>query len=152
MQYTEDNLWGDKTEGEGDRTSQKSEKAEEDNDQLVGDQESEEEGSNGGGGYQEMENLDSEEEDEDEDGEFDHLVPENWQQLADMRLRMLEKEYNQCLSMEKGVTQEYQFQGLGKVLGIEERLKQVALDDLKQAQARGEKQRQLEEEDGFDDF
>ena len=80
---------------------------------------------------------DSEEED---DGQFDHLVPKNWEQIADMRLRMLDKEYNQCLNynMKSDMTP---LQGLDNVLGVQrsqkdqiaQRLQEISQQDLKDA-------------------
>lgn len=33
--------------------------------------------------------------------ESDSIVPENWEQIADMRLKQLEKEYLQCVTIKK---------------------------------------------------
>ena len=81
--------------------------------------------------YQEM--PEDDEVDEEEDSQFDHLIPQNWEQIADMRLRQLDKEYNQCAAFEMGAEKEYKYQGLTSVLGIEERLKMISNTDLESA-------------------
>ena len=53
--------------------------------------------------YKPIEDGDNEKDkdEEEEDDKFDHLIPPNWREIADMRLRQLDKEYDQCLKYEK---------------------------------------------------
>ena len=46
-------------------------------------------------GPQDQDQYQAIEDDEEEEVEeqFDHLIPANWQEIADMRLRQLDKEY-----------------------------------------------------------
>ena len=74
--------------------------------------------------------IEEEESEEDEDCQFDHLLPQNWEAIADMRLRQLEKEWQQC---QMPVSEPYHYQGLRQVLGIEDKLKQISMMDVKQA-------------------
>ena len=110
--YTEENLF--KTEDQASDHEAKSDGGSAEQDQgLVGYQEAidseDEEGV-------EKEDIEEKEESEEEDGQFDHLVPKNWEELADMRLRMLEKEYNQCLNYEMKQPNNFQYQGLSNIL------------------------------------
>ena len=48
-------------------------------------------------------------------------MPDNWEALADMRLRQLDKEYNKCVHFDmKESSEEFEYQGLKKILGIPE--------------------------------
>ena len=58
-----------------------------------------------------------------------------------MRLRMLEKEYNQCLKFEIK-TENYEYQGLKNVLKkseLEDRLQMISQQDLLDTRLRSEK-------------
>ena len=68
----------------------------EDNDKLV-DEKSKKEKIDSKSDNEKNEHVSHDNEEDDEDTKFDHLVPDNWEQLADMRLRMLEKEYTKCI-------------------------------------------------------
>ena len=74
-----------------------------DQDGLVDNFAAKKEGENGEGtGAQEYQKAPDQEEDDDEEqpDQFDSLVPDNWEALADMRLRQLDKEYDKCVKFD----------------------------------------------------
>ena len=88
---------------------------------------SEDEPEDAGNQYEQMDDQDeddSESEKEEGDQQFDHLVPQNWQEIADMRLRMLDKEYAKCMVKSNDLTEvpEFEYKGLNNVLGLQQRL------------------------------
>ena len=44
------------------------------------------------------------------------LIPENWKEIADLRLALLQQEYEECLAAEIKNKQPDQFEGLAQVL------------------------------------
>ena len=41
--------------------------------------------------------MEKKDEEDSEYDQFDYLVPKNWKEIAEMRLRKLEEEYDKCL-------------------------------------------------------
>lgn len=170
--YTEDNLWGEKTSTTFDNDPKENEVQAEDDDRLIQNTETQAKQIIHNQKQQQENEEQEHEESSDEPNQFDHLVPPNWEQIADMRLRMLEKEYMQCSAKNMGDEANYEYKGLKNILGIEERLKLIADKDLQQAIIRSQQQAELEakieeanqahqaayislnedENDGFDEF
>jgi len=62
-------------------------------------------------------------------------VPDNWEALADMRLRQLDKEYAKCVNFDiKEGSDDYQYQGLKKILNLPSGSEAELTDDQKRKQ------------------